>query len=1068
MTPSTHKPLTVYKASAGSGKTFTLATEYMKLVIANPEAYRSILAVTFTNKATEEMKLRIISQLYGLSKLLPESETYLKVIQDSLGMGREQIAKRAHEALYNLLHHYSYFRVETIDSFFQRVMRNLAKELELSANLKLELNDREIERQAVDELIEGLSIGDKLLTWILDYIKGNIGEDKNWNVIGKIKRFGENLSKDFYKANEKQLRQKLEEEGFFERYSRQLEEVKRQAMEQVEQIAATFFDALDENGLTMDDFSRKKQGPWGYFEKLRTGACYEEYGVNSYQASAVDSVDAWFTKAKATPQNPAYHVVEEMLRALLEFAVEKMPQLLRVYRSVEVTKSNLSQLRLLGSIDQKIKEMNQDANRFLLSDTQPLLHALMESGAGDSSFIFEKIGTQLEHIMIDEFQDTSVTQWKNFKVLLDETMSHKESNNLIVGDVKQSIYRWRAGDWRLLNDIEREFPRPSDQLRLRSLATNYRSDRNVIEFNNQFFVYAADKEYQAQKETDESGAETLRQAYADVIQQVPESKPRQGYVRIKLLPKEEYREAMLALTAETVDELISQGACEGDIAILIRSNEIIRDVANYFLANRPQYKLVSDEAFRLDASTAVNTLVMALRLLCHQDDIVEATLSGYYHRLIMGEETEESLPLPLEYTDHKEELMSMPLYDLVERLATIFRVHELKDQSAYVCAFYDQLDNYMEDGTGTVEDFLDAWDNNLHGKTIQSDDVSGIRLMTIHKSKGLEFAHVIMPFCDWPITKSHVIWCTPQASPFNELPLVPVDCSKSRLQDTIYEKDYHYERLQETVDNLNLLYVAFTRARQNLFVYGKRDVSNIRSRLIQDCLPDVARTLEGCKLSGMDEEKTEPIVMEYGELDINRQRKAEKESDNVFLKPVNRLTIHPDTYPLKARFRQSNKSRDFIKGDDEQSTRGEYMQLGVILHQVFSTIQTADDVESALSQLRIDGVLNAVPDEEKLREMLQRRLQTPKVKEWFSGQWEVYNERDILTVDEQSGEVKTYRPDRVMVNGTEMIVVDFKFAAQRPEHVSQVKGYMELLKRMSHLTVKGYLWYVYPNKIVTV
>lgn len=1068
MTLSTHKPLTVYKASAGSGKTFTLATEYMKLVIANPEAYRSILAVTFTNKATEEMKLRIISQLYGLSKLLPESETYLKVIQDSLGMDRKQIAKRAHEALYNLLHHYSYFRVETIDSFFQRVMRNLAKELELSANLKLELNDREIERQAVDELIEGLSIGDKLLTWILDYIKGNIGEDKNWNVIGKIKRFGENLSKDFYKANEKQLRQKLEEEGFLERYSRQLEEVKRQAMEQVEQIAATFFDALDENGLTMDDFSRKKQGPWGYFEKLRTGACYEEYGVNSYQANAVDSVDAWFTKAKATPQNPAYHVVEEMLRPLLEFAVEKMPQLLGVYRSVEVTKSNLSQLRLLGSIDQKIKEMNQDANRFLLSDTQPLLHALMESGAGDSSFIFEKIGTQLEHIMIDEFQDTSVTQWKNFKVLLDETMSHKESNNLIVGDVKQSIYRWRAGDWRLLNDIEREFPRPSDQLRLRSLATNYRSDRNVIEFNNQFFVYAADKEYQAQKETDESGAEALRQAYADVIQQVPENKPRQGYVRIKLLPKEEYREAMLTLTAETVDELISQGASEGDIAILIRSNEIIRDVANYFLANRPQYKLVSDEAFRLDASTAVNTLVMALRLLYHQDDIVEATLSGYYHRLIMGEETEESQPLPLEYTDHKEELMSMPLYDLVERLATIFRVHELKDQSAYVCAFYDQLDNYMEDGTGTVEDFLDAWDNNLHGKTIQSDDVAGIRLMTIHKSKGLEFAHVIMPFCDWPITKSHVIWCTPQASPFNELPLVPVDCSKSRLQDTIYEKDYHYERLQETVDNLNLLYVAFTRARQNLFVYGKRDISNIRSRLIQDCLPDVARTLEGCKLSGMDEEKTEPIVMEYGELDINRQRKAEKESDNVFLKPVNRLTIHPDTYPLKAQFRQSNKSRDFIKGDDEQSTQGEYMQLGVILHQVFSTIQTADDVEGALSQLRIDGVLNAVPDEEKLREMLQRRLQTPKVKEWFSGQWEVYNERDILTVDEQSGEVKTYRPDRVMVNGTEMIVVDFKFAAQRPEHVSQVKGYMELLKRMSHLTVKGYLWYVYPNKIVTV
>lgn len=1067
MTRPTYKPLTVYKASAGSGKTFTLATEYMKLVIADPQAYRSILAVTFTNKATEEMKLRIISQLYGLANQLPESDSYLKAIQESLEMSREQIAKRARAALYNLLHHYSYFRVETIDSFFQRVMRDLAKELELSANLKLELNDREIERQAVDELIEGLSIGDKLLSWILDYIKGNMDEDKSWNVIGKIKSFGENLSKDFYKANERKLREKLEEKGFFERYTRLLEEVKRQSMEQVEQIAATFFDALEENGLSMEDFSRKKQGPWGYFEKLRTGACYEEYGMNSYQAKAVDSVEAWFNKAQATPDNPAYHVVEDILRPLMEFAAEKMPRLLNIYRSVEVTKSNLSQLRLLGSIDEKIKEMNQDSNRFLLSDTQPLLHSLMKSGAGDSSFIFEKIGTQLEHIMIDEFQDTSTTQWQNFKELLQETMSHKESHNLLVGDVKQSIYRWRAGDWRLLNDIEREFPQPDDQLSIRSLSTNYRSERNVIEFNNRFFTYAADKECRAWKEVDEKEAETLRQAYADVIQQVPKDKPKRGYVRIRLLPKQDYRENMMALTAETVDELMAHGAKEGDIALLIRNNEAIKDVANYFLANRPQYKLVSDEAFRLDASAAVNILVMALRLLCQQDDIVEATLSGYYHRLILGEKAEGQRSLPNEYVDHMEELSSMPLYDLMERLATIFHIHELKDQSAYVCAFYDQLANYMEDGTGTAEDFLETWDNSLHAKTIQSDDVAGIRLMTIHKSKGLEFAHVIMPFCDWPITKSHVIWCTPQVSPFDELPLVPVDCSKSRLSCTIYEDDYNHERLQETVDNLNLLYVAFTRARQNLFVYGKRDISNLRSKLIQDCLPDVANALEGCTLSEMSEDKTIPIEMEYGQLTTMRNEN-ERESDNVFLKPVDHLIIHPDTYPLKVQFRQSNKSRDFIEGEDEASKQGEYVRLGIVLHQLFSTIHTVDDIEGALTRLRIDGVLNAVPEEERLREMLQRRLQAPKVRDWFSGRWEVYNECGILTVDKQSDEVKSYRPDRVMTNGKEVIVVDFKFAAQRPEHVNQVKGYMELLKQMGYPEVKGYLWYVYPNKIVTV
>ncbi len=1068
MKQATHKSLTVYKASAGSGKTFTLATEYMKLVIANPQAYRSILAVTFTNKATEEMKLRIISQLYGMSRQLPESESYLRKIQESLDYSREQVAQRAGAALQNLLHHYNYFKVGTIDSFFQQVMRNLAKELELTANLRVDLNDKQVEEQAVDALIESLNVGDKLLVWILDYIRSKITEDKSWNVIGEIKDFGLNIFKDFYKTNEKALNEKVNEEDFFRNFTQQMRDIKKDVDDQIQQIAATFFDTLDENGLSLDDFYQKKKGIWGYFNKLRNGTCYKEELGNSYVQAAIDSPEGWFSKAKASPKNPAFTVVCDTLYPLLQFSEEKLPTLLRLYKSADVTASHLSQLRLLSSIDQKVREMNQEANRFLLSDTQPLLQSLINSGGNDSPFIFEKIGTQLEHIMIDEFQDTSTIQWRNFKVLLEETMSHENSNNLIVGDVKQSIYRWRAGDWKLLNDIANEFGNSKGRLQIDSLAMNYRSDRNIIEFNNRFFVAAVEQEYQAQKEANPEGAEMLKQAYHDVEQQVPEGKPHQGYVRIELLANEDYRENMMQRAVETVDELFKKGIKEKQIAILIRGNKTIRDVADYFLANRPMYKLVSDEAFRLEASAAVNILVLALKLLLAEDDITQETLEKYYQKfLATNGDTAEGLPAA--YTEHKKELLELPLFDLVEELAGIFHIHKMQDQSAYVCAFYDQLNKFLQDGTGNIDDFVKEWDERLHSQTIQSDDIDGIRLLTIHKSKGLEYDNIIMPFCDWRMEKPDIIWCKPEEEPFNQLPLVPVDYSDKKLLGTIYEKEYQQEHLQNMVDNMNLLYVAFTRAKQNLFVYGKRDTSTTRSYLIQQSIEETANHLEGAKLAGLDDEKTDPITFEYGALHIEQQQEKKAESQNVFLKSADHLQVDTASYPIKAVFRQSNKSRDFIEGEDEMSTKSEYMRLGTILHQLFSTIETVDDVDRALKQLELDGVLyDDNISEEKLRDLLRQRLESPEVRQWFSGDWTSYNECSILSVNPETNAVETHRPDRVITDGNQFVVIDFKFAAPHKEHQSQVKDYVELLKKMGHDNVKGYLWYVYPNKITEV
>ena len=1085
--------LTVYKASAGSGKTFTLAREYMTLVIDNPYAYRTILAVTFTNKATEEMKLRILGQLYGIAHHLPESDQYLKQIHEALPhLSETQIRKNAEAALRLLIHNYNYFHVQTIDTFFQSVLRNLARELDLTANLRIGLNDYQVEQQAVDELIESLEDTDKLLFWIMEYIKENIADDKGWNVIGQIKSFGEHIFRDYYKENADKLSERMAEDGFFEGFKEKMKNIKKKAKEQFDEIAASFFDALEEGGYSADDLSGKTRGIWSYFNKIKNGKYSDDDLLNLTFTKCMESPDNWVKKADVKNHTDLYQQVSSVLYPILQFSEQHRPTLVKMYKSADLTVKHLNQLRLLGSIDKKVRTMNQEANRFLLSDTQTLLHSLIQDS--DSPFIFEKIGTQLNHVMIDEFQDTSTIQWKNFKVLLEETMSREDAGNLIVGDVKQSIYRWRSGDWRLLNNIESEFINPKKQLDIETLDTNYRSDRNVIDFNNAFFVEAAKQEYENLKEAMPEEAQQLLNAYADVEQKVPANKRAQGYVEIRLLKTQEDEdtadestgkgkgERMMQLCLETVDKLVARGVPTNKIAILVRNNQTIQDIAEYFM-NHSDYEMVSDEAFRLDASQAVQTLVTALHYLMHpNDDIARATLLKYALTYLDSEE------LVTQLTSNRQEYLEIPLLDLTERLFTEFRLGEVEDmkaQSAYVCAFYDKLNAFLADNSSDIEAFLQEWDANLHGKSIHCDGTDGIRLLTIHKSKGLEYDHVIMPYCDWQLEKSNTIWCTPQEEPYNELPLVPVDFSAGQMKQSIYEPDYHHEHLQNMVDNLNLLYVAFTRAGHNLYVFGKRATQNYRSSIIELSLDQVAEKLKKAQesISPLAEDKEVPveihglgtdsktsdIVFTYGEPYIPKQKVVMemKLNSNVFTLPSEMMETEIIVSSKMPEFKQSNKSRDLIVGDEEEEQQKYYIKMGTVLHSLFSTIRTHDDIDGALKQLELDGVLyDENISKEKVREMIRKRLESDKVNDWFSDRWEIFNECSIISMNK--GKMEVHRPDRVMKDENETIVVDFKFGKPRQEYHDQVKGYMDLLSGMGHPNVKGYLWYVYPNKIVEV
>ena len=707
--------------------------------------------------------------------------------------------------------------------------------------------------------------------------------------------------------------------------------------------------------------------------------------------------------------------------------------------------------------------------------------------------------------MIDEFQDTSTVQWKNFKVLLDEAMSHQQSGNLIVGDVKQSIYRWRSGDWRLLNDIESQFPNPSQQLEVRNLARNYRSARRIIEFNNAFFTNAAELEFLNLDDIPE--AEQLKKAYADVIQDVPENKPDEGTFLVKLLPDDDYQETMLQELVSHVSNLIEADASPKDIAILVRTNSLIPLIAQYFMLHLPEVSIISDEAFRLDASAAVCTIIDALRLLTHSDDILtKASLVKRYQREILGRNlTDDQLLLrhkdfdtllPEEFISEYESLRQMPLYELIERLYIIFSLSSLEGQSAYVCAFFDRLNDFLQDSLSPLTSqlshhtsrlspliplFLKEWNETISGKTIQSDEIHGIRIISIHKSKGLEFPHVIIPFCDWSLEhQGSLLWCQPGSAPFNDLPLAPVDYSSKSLLGTIYEPAYHHEHLQNTVDNLNLLYVAFTRASQSLIVLGKRNTSaSSRSSLIEQVLHLLPDTLSNTTLEGL-EPSGSPLILHSNsgfKVSLDLESPANEKLGNHKVQSFkNPFSITPS--PLKIQvssfaphmdFRQSNRSMAFINGEDESDIKS-YIQLGSILHEVFSTIRTTADIAPALKRLELEGILyDENNTSEKVISMLRKRLNNPKVRDWFSDKYKLYNECTILKLE--GGQLQERRPDRVMTDGKNWIIVDFKFGSPKPEYESQVREYMSLIREMhpaQKITIQGYLWFVYSNKIVEV
>ena len=1076
--------LTIYKASAGSGKTFTLAASYITLLAQNPESYRHILAVTFTNKATGEMKERILSQLYGIAHSLPSSEAYLKAIQAQLAqqgisedmahnaLTPERIRKNAETALTNILHNYSFFRIETIDSFMLSILRNLAKELNLGHNMDIELDENKVIKEGVQELLRDLKLGSHTLDWIIDYIEGNIDDEKRWDVTDELNVFAKNLHKEEYLLHSDEIEKALKENpNLIKQLQQHLNADKHNAEVALKEKAKTFFDILEANGLVPEDFKNKEKGVCGYFIKIRKGT-YEAPGKNAQ--NAMNDPEEWAPRT-SKKKDIIKALAESQLIDLLTETEKLRISSAKKINTADLILHNLHQLQLIGSINDKIEEISQKENRFLLADTCVLLRR-MASDESDTSFIYEKTGTEIDHILIDEFQDTSGMQWANFLPLLRENLSRGKTD-IIVGDVKQSIYRWRDGNADIMeNGIKSDLATFNPQEV--ALVTNHRSRQAIVNFNNAFFknLIEALKHYDSECDTD-----AIAQYYRDVEQKCKEDNEG-GSVLIVDVAKEgdeDSDEAMCRATAQKIVKLLDAGVRQNEIAILTRRNDKIATIAEW-IGTHPEelgghtVNIVSGEAYSLESSRVILLLISTLRWInspvgTKEEDIISFALMGIaFHELVLSdsltiteilEKRDSHYELPTSIAEKHDELAALPLPELVYQLYERYTLCRAEGHDAYLQSFFDLIQRYAADKDGNLSDFLEEWDDTLKDVNIPAGKVDGIRAMTIHKSKGLEFHSVIVPFCDWEIEpRSHpTLWVAPNEKIGEGLPYLPVP-RQSKMKESDFAEAYKKETRQLWTDNLNLLYVAFTRPTTNLVVLRQQSSSSLT--YVSDFLAlglEEGMTNYGERINIFGEGISPD---EEGKKSFQEGKKSGDANPFILTPSTQPILFHSS--PLTIPFRQSNASKTYInRGDD--SPMSEFIERGNLLHDIFAHISTSSDAHDYIRRLFRMGLIDKAQEEE-ITAFIEKALTEPEVKEWFSGTYELYNECTILSKDE-NGDIRQNRPDRVMISGDRAIVVDFKFGQPLAKHKAQVKAYMNLLSQMGFTQIDGFLWYVTLSQI---
>ncbi len=1076
----------VYKASAGSGKTYTLVQEYLKLLLGEKgedgkyrlnrhpnDCHSSILAITFTNKATEEMKRRIVNELDVLSAPRGKSP-YMDYLCTTFSARPEDLRATAETALRQLLHDYSKFNVSTIDAFFQMVLRTFAFETELAGNYNVELNDGYAISVGISDLKRELHTekgrdSDRMLRqWLIDFMKTKIDEGKSWDIFrvpdgsarggDTLYSFAGDMSKETVKRHRDELIDYLRDKSKISCFKEEL--LKKVAVARADMKNAALEFANIASRFDKSEFSAKfdeKFAVYGDYENITSGKL-------TTLRNALDNPSKWFKKK--TAEKLDFTTVEQ-----INGCINRVIEGYRRIKSYKSVVSNLYYLGLLGDINVNVENFSKENNLVLLSDTNEMLRKIINEE--DAPFIYERIGVRLKHFLIDEFQDTSKMQWANVAPLLSNA-NGGGNDNLIIGDVKQSIYRFRNSDPYLLKDeIYREFPGA-----IRNFGddpkgnTNWRSSRNVVLWNNTFFSLLA-------------AGLGMSDIYSNVVQQIaPKNQGKEGHVRIEWLDAEDdadFSECAFSRMIVDIESMLARGYSQKDIAILVDTNSdgqgVIASLLEYGKNKNEQERInvVSEEALLIRKSPAIKIIVGILSVLdCHRlESVGEEDATDKVSLALLSKQFElnmsrGAMSVADAFSDAMEKSKEELDYDyllgvgtcanldaIVERIiATQLSDDMRRSQTPFIQAFQDNVADYVSRFGSDLHRFLNWWEDYGRKLTISSpDNIDAVKVMTVHKSKGLEFPCVIIPVCDWNFDKTgRLEWLERSAfEGFDDAivpPIVPV--KRMRLGDSVFDRAFAKMSYDCTMDSLNKTYVAFTRAVDELIIYApKNRPKDLSSELMNAVVADESRVKNVCAdtiINGCPVTLVPSMFFHGGnlfEVGTPPLKKKRGEDSNVVEMPPYRVGGQPDSWKLEI-------------PDSVLESRTSPKFRGIVMHKVMGRVRVKGDLGNALKYYNAKGVITEAEMVE-FGEELRRGLDDDRVAEWFDADCRVMRERTIVG---EKGDV--YRPDRVVVlKSGKTVVIDYKFGEKEDKrYLRQVKNYMDIISSCGYADVEGYVWYV--------
>ena len=1039
-------PFKIYSASAGSGKTFTLVKEYLKICLSSksPKKFVEILAITFTNKAASEMKERIITSLKGFAN--PESseqteKDMLNLIATETGIGSEELSKRSKIIFESILHNYSQFSIGTIDKFTHRIIRTFAQDLDLPANFEVEMDHKLLLKQAVDLLISRTGEDEKLTQLFVSFIKDKTADDKSWLIENDFYSIAEELLKESGQEHCDSLKN-LNLDDFFS-IKKSIQDYIYKFDVELAAIGAGFKSDYEDFNLLPEWITGGKNGLCKYFEYLQNKQ-WQNYSPTKTTYKAIEK-ENWYSSKTPTELRGQIDTLQQKFQPLLLkvlVILEDYPK----YVNFRLIASNFYAMAVLHEISKEMQYIKEQNNIIPIGEFNKKIAEVLQNEEGN--FIYERLGERYAHYFIDEFQDTSELQWKNLVPLIENAIANglKPGSAMIVGDAKQAIYRWRGGEVDQFIDLQIKAknlpPNHPYKMEALSLESNYRSTKEVVTFNNKFFSSIAPK--------------IEKESYRNLFQELNSiaQKGEGGCVSIEYIDNgSDYDELQTAKCLETISSLKVDGFNYGDICILTRTKAkgalIVKALSDH------KIPVISSESLLLEKSTEVKFMLNFLRFLnepthprfrfkllefLHENEYSTWTLDTtqqQLERLSKGSVAQFNAFLTSLVPDYEMfKWRSISLIEMCHKISKSFQLE--KSARVYMQFFMDELWVYSNKYSQDLFGFLNYWEDKATKLSVAvPEGIDAVQVMTIHKSKGLEFPVVIFPFANWNSTseqdpKSWVVIDEPELAnlPSSLIPLSDkLKTSTAQLQEV-----YAAHKSKVLLDNLNMLYVALTRPKTRLYIQTSSKGGDLNLHFDHFL-----------KAEGMWEEKKK--VYTFGS---PHKYQAKERAKNKYIKVVEPINTLSKILKIT---RQAPKMWE-VENPDKGADKGRKV------HEILSYILVKEDLASALEKALREGLI-VNSEKAELRILLERVLNHNDLQAYFAKGLKVKNEEDILLANG-----KVIRPDRLVFGDNGITIIDYKTGEALKSHEDQILTYSKHIKEMGYAVNNCVLVYINEDSIV--